>query len=87
MYDRYPISPFHHGRCFANWTKVIFWPTIARTKLYHMLYIYHRDNEQFTKIKEMKEAKGDENYLPTEMNEADIELYQANKRRDNSIRS
>ena len=43
MYDAFSVSPFSHGRCFANWKKVICWPSIPKTRLYYLLYLKHRD--------------------------------------------
>ena len=54
MYDRFPISPFHHGRCFANWKKVVIWPAVAPTKLYHMLYLFHRNEPKYNRIVQQK---------------------------------
>ena len=72
MYDSLPFSPFSHGRCFANWTKVICWPRIPKTRLYYMLYLKHKDKEKFDAL---REEKGDE-ILPTEMIENSIQIYE-----------
>ena len=39
VYNQYPESPFSHGRCFANWRKVILWPKVSKTRLYHILFL------------------------------------------------
>ena len=45
------MSPFSHGRCCANWSKVVCWPKITSTRLYHMLYLKCKDVEEFEKLR------------------------------------
>lgn len=77
MYDKFPISPFHHGRCFANWKKVVIWPRVTPTRLYNMLYEFSRNRGTVDNIAEWAEERGEAKALPSEMNEPEIDLYEA----------
>lgn len=39
IYDKYPISPYRHGSSLANWSKVVLWPRIMHTRLYHLMLL------------------------------------------------
>ena len=51
VYENLGGSPFSTGRCFGNWNKVICWPRITHTRLYYMLYLKHRNEEKFDKLR------------------------------------
>ena len=72
VYVNLPGSPFSTGRCFANWKKVICWPSITHTRLYYMLYLKHRDEEKFDRL---RSEYGDQ-ILPSEMVEQSIQIYE-----------
>ena len=80
MYDYLPSSPFSTGRCMGNWVNVVCWPRIVHTRLYYMLYLKHRDEEKFDKL---RQEYGDK-ILPPEMIEQSIQIYEPPQDEDES---